>query len=48
MHLHEALARGIANYGVDTVFGVLGDGNVYIMWVPVVLAEKPADMAELR
>ena len=31
MHFHEALARGIASYGVDTVFGVLGDGNVYIM-----------------
>jgi acetolactate synthase I/II/III large subunit len=31
MHFHEALARGIASYEVDTVFGVLGDGNVYIM-----------------
>jgi acetolactate synthase I/II/III large subunit len=31
MHLHEALARGIATYDVDTAFGVLGDGNVYIM-----------------
>src|SRR5260370_20981673 len=31
MHFHEALARGIASYDVDTVFGVLGDGNVYIM-----------------
>jgi len=25
------LARGIASYDVDTVFGVLGDGNVYTM-----------------
>lgn len=31
MRFHEALARSIASYGVDTVFGVLGDGNVYIM-----------------
>jgi thiamine pyrophosphate-dependent acetolactate synthase large subunit-like protein len=31
MHFHEALARGISSYDVDTVFGVLGDGNVYIM-----------------
>src|SRR5260370_13384068 len=31
MYLHEALARGIASYDVESVFGVLGDGNVYIM-----------------
>lgn len=31
MHFHEALARGISSYDVDTVFGVLGDGNIYIM-----------------
>src|SRR5260370_5003022 len=31
MYLHEALARGIGSYDGDAVFGVLGDGNVYIM-----------------
>lgn len=29
MKLHEALARVVAGYGVDTLFGVLGDGNMF-------------------
>jgi len=31
MYVHEALARTLADHGVDTVFGVVGDANLYLM-----------------
>jgi thiamine pyrophosphate-dependent acetolactate synthase large subunit-like protein len=31
MLFHEAVARGLADHGVDTVFGVIGDANLYLM-----------------
>ncbi len=31
VHLHEALARGLAEHGVGTIFGVLGDGNLFVV-----------------
>jgi acetolactate synthase-1/2/3 large subunit len=31
MHVHQVIARTLADHGVDTVFGVLGDANLYLM-----------------
>ncbi len=31
MLFHEVMARALADHGVDTVFGVLGDANLYMM-----------------
>jgi len=31
MYFHEAIARAIADQGVSTIFGVLGDANLYMM-----------------
>jgi acetolactate synthase-1/2/3 large subunit len=31
MFFHEALARALADHGVTTIFGVLGDANLYAM-----------------
>ncbi len=31
MLFHEAIARALADHGVNTVFGVLGDANLYMM-----------------
>jgi acetolactate synthase I/II/III large subunit len=31
MYVHEVVARTLADHGVDTVFGVLGDANLYLM-----------------
>jgi acetolactate synthase I/II/III large subunit len=31
MLFHEAVARALADHGVETVFGVLGDANLYMM-----------------
>jgi thiamine pyrophosphate-dependent acetolactate synthase large subunit-like protein len=31
MKVHEALARSLAEHGVDTVFGVAGDGNLFFI-----------------
>ena len=31
MLFHEAIARALADHGVTTVFGVLGDANLYMM-----------------
>lgn len=31
MLFHEAIARALADHGVRTVFGVLGDANLYMM-----------------
>ncbi len=31
MHLHEAVARALCDLGVDTIFGVLGDANLFMM-----------------
>lgn len=31
MLFHEAIARALADHGVDTIFGVLGDANLYMM-----------------
>jgi thiamine pyrophosphate-dependent acetolactate synthase large subunit-like protein len=30
MHLYAALAQGLADLGVDTMFGVIGDANLYM------------------
>ena len=27
---HDAVAQALVDHGVDTVFGVLGDGNLFI------------------
>jgi acetolactate synthase-1/2/3 large subunit len=31
MQFHEAIARSVASHGVSTVFGVLGDGNLFMI-----------------
>jgi acetolactate synthase-1/2/3 large subunit len=31
MRFHEAVARSLADHGITVVFGVLGDGNLYMM-----------------
>lgn len=31
MEFHEAIARALADQGIDTIFGVLGDANLYMM-----------------
>ncbi len=31
MKVHEALARGLADSGVDTVFGLVGDANLFLV-----------------
>jgi acetolactate synthase-1/2/3 large subunit len=31
MEFHQAIARALADQGIDTVFGVLGDANLYMM-----------------
>ena len=31
MLFHEAIARSLADHGVTTIFGVLGDANLYMM-----------------
>lgn len=31
MHLHEALARTLRDHGVDRVFGLIGDANLFLM-----------------
>lgn len=31
MYFHEAIARALADQGITTVFGVLGDANLYMM-----------------
>ncbi len=31
MQFHEAIARALADQGVETIFGVLGDANLYMM-----------------
>ncbi len=31
MNVHSALARGLADHGVDTVFGLVGDANLFLV-----------------
>ena len=31
MHVHEALARQVREFGVSTMFGVIGEGNLYVV-----------------
>lgn len=31
MKVHEALARGLADFGTDTVFGLIGDANLFLV-----------------
>lgn len=31
MKVHEALARGLTDHGVDTVFGLIGDANLFLV-----------------
>ena len=31
MNGHDAIAKALAEQGVDTAFGVVGDGNVFIL-----------------
>jgi acetolactate synthase-1/2/3 large subunit len=31
MHVHEVVARMLRDFGVTTVFGLIGDGNLYMM-----------------
>ena len=31
MLFHEAAARSFADQGIDTIFGLIGDGNLYMM-----------------
>ncbi len=31
MKVHEALARGLADHGADTVFGLIGDANLFLV-----------------
>lgn len=35
MYVHAALARGLSELGVDTIFGILGDANLFMVddWV---------------
>ncbi|MEM6986805.1 MAG: thiamine pyrophosphate-binding protein [Pseudomonadota bacterium] len=30
MHVHQALARALADHGVDTLFGLMGDANLFM------------------
>ena len=31
MHVHEVIARTLDAMGVDTIFGLIGDGNLYLV-----------------
>lgn len=31
MIFHEAVARALADAGITTIFGVIGDANLYVM-----------------